>query len=279
MADADGITSALSGLSFSSRKPELPAFDKRNVAIWVRRVENAFIRSNVTLARDKFAFIEAKFGVDADPNINELLYGEATAENWDAFMTYLKTTYGRSVRDKTAAVLDTTPREGRRPSQLLANIRERMGDVTLDQLLKERILRELPTDIRQLLAQPVKDLNAKETAALADNYFTIDGQRVFRNSSVNSVQSIPHSVPPAATEDVESAVNAVRSGARPKQPTGQTNTRDSRSKSRPRVNGAGYVHQNPDLCYYHDRYAAKARNCNPGCKWDKSPNAQGPRRA
>ena len=106
MGDTEGITSALSGLSFSSRKPELPAFDKRNVAIWVRRVENAFIRSNVTLARDKFAFIEAKFGVDADPNINELLYGEATSENWDAFMTYLKTTYGRSVRNKTAAVLD-----------------------------------------------------------------------------------------------------------------------------------------------------------------------------
>ena len=273
MGDPETLTSALSGLSFSSRKPELPAFDKRNVAIWIRRVENAFIRSNVTAARDKFAFIEAKFGVDADPNINELLYGDATTENWEAFMAYLKETYGKSTRDKTAAILDPTPRGSRRLSQLLADVRERMGDVTLDQLLKERVLRELPTDIRQLLAKPAKDLNAKDTAALADEYFTREGQRAFKNATVNSVQPASRPVQADAPEIIDDAsINAVRNGARPKQ-NAAPNRSNARSKSRPRTNGAGYVHVNPELCYYHDRYAAKARNCNPGCKWAKSPNA------
>ena len=32
-----------------TRKPELPAFDKGNIEIWIRRVENAFIRARISL--------------------------------------------------------------------------------------------------------------------------------------------------------------------------------------------------------------------------------------
>ena len=37
------LTEALAGMKASSRKPELPAFDKNNVEIWVKRVDNAFL--------------------------------------------------------------------------------------------------------------------------------------------------------------------------------------------------------------------------------------------
>ena len=35
-------------------RPELPPFDRHNVEFWIKRVENAFSRANVTLAPDKF---------------------------------------------------------------------------------------------------------------------------------------------------------------------------------------------------------------------------------
>ena len=276
MADGTDLPAALAGLSFASRKPELPAFDRKNVEIWVRRVENAFIRSNVTSARDKFAYIEAKFGVDSDSNINRFLYGAATDANWESFVSYLKDRYGKSTRDKCAAVLDPVHRNGRLPSDMFSYILERMDNVTLHEIVKEKVLRELPNEIRLTIANAVKDLTPEETMKVADGYFTRDGHLLYKgNPSINAVSNAANQ-PPGQEDDAD--INAVRNGARPKRQPERSGTRDARSKSRPR-NGSDYVHKNPEFCYYHDRYAQKARNCNPGCKWDKNPNAQGPRRA
>ena len=41
------------------KKPELPAFDKQHVDLWIKRVESAYHREGITLPKDKFAFLEA----------------------------------------------------------------------------------------------------------------------------------------------------------------------------------------------------------------------------
>ena len=81
-ATVQALTDALQGVRVSSRKPELPAFDSKNVDIWLKRVDNAYRRSGVTDPKDKFAFVETKFAVDADPKINEFLYGDGSADDW-----------------------------------------------------------------------------------------------------------------------------------------------------------------------------------------------------
>ena len=264
MAEGE-LTTALAGLSFASRKPDLPAFDKKNVDIWVRRVENAYIRANVTSPRDKFAYMETKFGVDTDPNINRFLYGDPTAEKWDEFIAYLKDSYGKSVRDKTAAVLDRIPRDGRRPSALASLILDRMDNVTLDQIAKEKVLRELPNDIRLAIANSVKNLSLAETVKIADDYFTRDGQPIYKSgATVNEVRAN------AQTEEDDAEVNAVRNGARPKQRDDRSKSRGARSKSRPK--------ENPDWCFFHNMFGSKARNCRDPCKFSKAPKDQGPRR-
>ena len=68
------------------RKVDLPAMDKSNIEIWIRRVESAFTRAGISTAKDKFAQMESKFGVDSDPIINDYLYG-----------THLTTTGQRSL--------------------------------------------------------------------------------------------------------------------------------------------------------------------------------------
>ena len=240
-------------------------------------MENAFIRSGVTAARDKFAFIEDKFGVDSDPKVNRFLYGDSTDSNWDAFILYLREKHGKSERDRTKVILDPPRRDGRLPSEYVAFVLDRAGDVTIEQIVKEMMLRELPNDVRLTITERVKNLGLEETAKVADSFFERDGRPLNRsNASVNAVRPSNEPTPPVRDDNEDIEVNAVRNGARPKQQD-RSRTRD---KSRPRTNGANYVHQNPDLCYFHDRYGAKARNCHQaGCKWDKTPNAQGPRRA
>ena len=68
------------------RKPDLPAFDKKNIDIWIKRVESAYTRVNCTDPKLKFAHLESKFDVNEDPKINEFLFGAQTNETWKEFL-------------------------------------------------------------------------------------------------------------------------------------------------------------------------------------------------
>ena len=56
--------------SAPKKKPDLPAFDSKNVLIWIRRVEAAYLRAGVVEPKDKFAWLESMFQVKLDPQID-----------------------------------------------------------------------------------------------------------------------------------------------------------------------------------------------------------------
>ena len=62
----------LAGLRLSSKKVELPKFDKQNIDIWIKRMESAFVRANVTKPKDKFAHLESILDVNIDPVITNV---------------------------------------------------------------------------------------------------------------------------------------------------------------------------------------------------------------
>ena len=88
-----------------ARKVEVPQFDRSNIEVWIKRVEAAFTRANVTTAKDKFAQMEAKFDVNLDPTINNFLYGNPTDENWKLFLDHLRHLYGRTRKQEAQFLL------------------------------------------------------------------------------------------------------------------------------------------------------------------------------
>ena len=135
------------------RKPEIPAFDKNNVDHWIRRTENAFIRALCNTAREKFAFLETKFPVDFNPKINDFLWGDPTEARWTEFIKYLRTEYGTTKQQRAAVFLDGLKRDGKRPSQYVAQLNDKTKDVTVNDIKKEMLLREMPTDIQRMLQE------------------------------------------------------------------------------------------------------------------------------
>ena len=102
-------------LSHSNKKPSLPAFDAKNVELWIRRVESAYVRSSINCPKKKFAYLEEKLGVDLDPKVNEFLFvNEPTEATWEEFKAYLAKNYGKTTRSKTSVILDGVKREGRK---------------------------------------------------------------------------------------------------------------------------------------------------------------------
>ena len=212
------------------RKPELPDFDSRNVEIWIKRVQAAYDRAGITQAKDKFAFLETKFAVGANPSVDEFLYGPANDETWNSFLAYIRSEYGRTVRQEAQYIRGQFSRDGRRPTQMLAHIKDKVKRVSVDDILKEIIVSSLPSDVQQMIQERVKDLSADQTASLADKYFDQEGKPLHsRPSSIHSVDSSQQDV--RDDDDEEADVNAIggkRGNFRPRSRNSNNNNNNAR---------------------------------------------------
>ena len=315
MADSalNNLSTALSGLSVSSRKPDLPAFDKTAIEIWIRRVESAFIRAGITAANEKFAFVESKFAVNEDPAIDKFLFGSPTDANWTAFCTYLKKRYGKTVRQKAAAVLEPISMDGRTPLQYLARLQQSCEGITLDDVLKEICIRQLPNDVQHVICKPTEGMSVEDMMTYAESYFNPDGSRLTKKpTTINAVESRPNTsssnnsafTPIFDDNNDNNAsggdINAVRGRFQSNQRGGfRGNTFNNRSQSRGRSGynnnnrnnnnggsgGNGYNNNSnnnkrrddPTLCFYHNQFGDKAKKCDIGCAKSNQGNGNSPR--
>ena len=279
----------------SLRKPDLPAFDKTNVEIWIKRVESAYARVNCSNPSLKFAHLEAKFEVNADPIVNGFLFGEATDATWTSFLNYLRTRYGPTKKDRALSVIGGTPREGRTPSQLYAVMKEKAGTVSLDDILKEQLLKQLPQEVFKQIVDRVDKLSCEETATLADSWFNKDGVPLL-NSNATSINSVDGSVPTPSTtasasaaapppftsafegDDDDTDVNAIRFRQGQKQAFNISNREAGRGRGRGRgaQSGNGRSNSNTNssgsssntkkqVCRFHIKFGDKAENCADWC--------------
>ena len=260
------------------RKPEIPAFDKKNVDHWIRRTENAFIRALCNTPREKFAFLETKFPVDFNPRINEFLWGDPTDAKWTEFLNYLRLEYGTTKQQRAAIILDGFKRESKRPSQYVALLNEKTKDLSLEDVKKEMLIRELPTDVQRMLQERLDNLSLEEAAKFADAYFDQDGKprQSSKTSQINAVQT-PCDEFTAAQPDNTDDINAIN--RRFQRNGGQSNQRGGRNrpqKPQPTTSQSGPPRpkltpaNDPSLCYYHNWYGDKAKKCDVGCsKFDE----------
>ena len=218
------------------RRPDLPPFDRDHIDVWIRRIEFAYARANITRPTDKFAFLEKMFHAKDDSRINAFLWGTHDATTWTAFTGYLKERYGRTRRQEVHTLLDGVPRDGRRPTALAELIKELTPRVTIDNIRKEVLLKQMPQVVRQHLNDKIDDLDFMETAEACDKHFDKDGKLKECSSStaINHVSSLkqprqqqpqqqqpqqqqttstfstPFSATFSAEEDTEPDVSAVR---------------------------------------------------------------------
>ena len=193
----------------SIKKPDLPNLDKRHIESWIKRIEHAFTRAEVTKPKDKFSFLESKFSGCEDATINEFLEKDTPAA-WDAFLEHLRDIYGKTKRDRVYTIFTGVAREGRRPKQLAAHIRDLVGSVTLDDVLKELMLKEIPQEVRRHAATSIEDLDFNDTANYLDKYFDKQGKVLDSSQStshVNSVKSQPQPQRPAIRNSNNSTVS------------------------------------------------------------------------
>ena len=266
----------------SRKKPDMPAFDQQNILIWLRRLQAAYDRANVTSAKDKFAYLESTFDITFNPIINDFLFNtQNTDDDWNQFVAYMKMEYGPTRRQKARKLIGELPRNGMKPSQYMAQLEEEVRDVTLDDVKKEHLLKTIPPRIREILGKNVESKTAKEVAKLADDYFDNQGRPL--EKSATSISHVSSQQPAAAAttassftsafEDDDTDVNFVkkpnfkgrqRSQSRPrfnsnaKQTTATSSSTSSTAASRQQQNSGG-------LCRFHRLFGDNATKCVSDC--------------
>ena len=277
----------------AGRKPDLPPFDGKRIEEWLRRVENAYIRSSITTPADKFAFLEGKISVEQNPKINEFFNGPATEDNWTAFTNYLKKEYGRTRQQQASTLIDGVKRDGRRPSQLFAQIKDLSKDATLDDVRKELLMREMPVTVRSALAEKIETMTGEEAATAADHYFDRNGKFMHatqmtvnqvgsgvQNGEVESGQSTQQFTAAFSDIDDSADVNAIRPPFR-----GRSQSRNQRGMSQVRFSNSGGNNNGSNrgnqgagqatggnkrfICSFHRAFKDSAKSCRPGCEWVK----------
>ena len=172
----------------SMRRPALPPFDPKDIDNWVRRVEAAFDRLSITSPRVKLSNLDEKLATSGDATINQFLCSTPTQGSYDGLINYLKEKHGKNKLQRAATLIEGTEREGRTPSQLLATMKEKAGNISLDDVFKEQLLRRLPADVKMHLVN-MEDKTSKEVADAADAFFEKDGKQKNRsnNTGINAV--------------------------------------------------------------------------------------------
>ena len=299
--------------SAPKKKPELPQFDSKNVLIWIRRVEAAYIRAGVVEPKDKFAWLESMFQVKLDPQIDAYLYGNNTAQDWVDFLAYLKLQYGPTIRQKAQKLMGDIPRHDLKPSQWLLQLKEDVKDVELDHIFKEHLLKTIPSRIREIMGQEVEQMTSEEVAKAADTFFDRQGKPTEKQPSsishVTTAASSTSTPPPSASssstfthaysDEEDYDINHVRRGRFQGNGGGRGNFRGPRSKSRGNFNRAptpsstasASTSSGPQpakqtgLCRWHRKFGDKSLKCLSDCSrhaafmaTQNSGNGQGGRR-
>ena len=275
------------------KKPEIPALDLKNVLYWIKRLEKAYERADVTLAKDKFAFLENVFDVAMNPNINKFLYGNNTDQDWVDFIQYLKDEYGPTKRQKAKKLICEIPRSGLKPSQFLTQLEEDTTDVTVDDIRKEHLLKTLPPRIREYMGREMETRSARELAQMADTFFDRQGNLIEKSlATVNNINSQPcsssnSSFTPAFGDNSSDDINAIHRGQfkgrshfnrsrsrsrfngfkRNSSPAGSSNSSSS-SKPHSPARGSAQGQQTliDGICWYHHTHGVEAQKCATGCK-------------
>ena len=256
------------------RKPEIPPFDRKHIENWIRRTENAFIRALCNTPREKFAFLETKFPVDFNPRINEYLWGDATEPKWQEFLAYLRSEYGTTKQQQAAIILDGFKRDGKKPSQFAALLDEKTKDLTLEDVKKEMLVREMPTDVQRMLQERIEKLSFKEAAKIADAYFDQDGKpRQVNRPTVNAIQDTAQDLTTSPSDEED--INAINRRFPNQRHGGNSNNNQNYGRSRtsrgwhartaPKASTAFPRIETSGFCSYHDRHGDNALRCMVTC--------------
>jgi hypothetical protein len=236
---------------------KLPPFWPVDPDLWFAQVEAQFTTRGITAQKTKYDYIVASLSPEVATQVRDLIITPPTITPYDTLRKQLTRRTTPSQQQKLQQLLSTDELGDRKPSQLLRQMQQLLGDQAGDAggtFLRELFLQRLPGNVRMVLASTDATTTLENLAALADKVMEV---------AITSISAV--TTPRASLEmdelraEVSRLQDVVKSLSSRSQPPFQAPRRRSPSPVRP--------HKPTDaaLCWYHQKYGDQAQRCRPPC--------------
>lgn len=243
---------AVKTLPFSVKHPET----------WFRQMESQFHLARITSTLTKYHYVLAALPEEVVQDIPP--DSEETYEN-------IKSRVLDSLKGNRHTLIDqalsTVNLDGKRPTQIINEIKRRFADINItadDSIIKSRLLSALPPNIKASLVghddQPLDNY-----ARIADSMMAVAGHNLYSLSAATCQSSEPDIAPTPRCSQMCGVENKNNYGN-----FGRNYHRDQKpnfNRSNKFTVRAFYDEQRPKICNAHIFYADRARTCRPWCKW------------
>lgn len=223
-------------------KVNFPPFWQANPELWFIQVEAQFACQRISSDTSKFHALVAALDTNVLTQVSDVVTEPPDYNKYGTLKKRICKQYAESALRQTYRLLHESHLGTRTPSQLLREMRTLAKKEVTDEFLRNLWLQQLPVPVRMVLAGKTDSLESQ--AELADKALELqtDGQTtsvtVIEKTFQNEIALLRAEIDELRQND------------------------SNRSYHNGKLNAS-----NSNLCYYHRRFGARARNCRPPCKF------------
>lgn len=266
MAQPSGDPATTAPASVAAMPLRLPDFWPGDPAIWFVQVEAQFASHRITSQESRYNAVVSVLPPTIAMEVRDLLLHRPEDLPYTKLKEEIIRRTTASERRRLQQLLTSEDLGDQKPSQLLRRMQHLLGDrlSTVDEaFLRELFLQRLPNSVRMILAS-AGDVQLSRIAEMADNIMEVCAPSL-------SALSQPHNSDiadlRAEVSRLTGLVETLTTNRRPPRRRSQSRQTLNRRRSSP-AGGTG-------LCYYHQKFAHRARRCVSPCSFASSDQGNG----
>lgn len=233
----------------ASSSIKFPPFWQKNPKVWFYQVETIFSLQRITSDETKFRYLVANIDPGTLDLVSDLLDNAQTGNRYETLKLRIISLFSESDERKLKRLLSGQVLGDQKPTQFLRTIQNLGQGQVGEKVIRSLFLEQLPENVRAILAiSEQQDVN--KLAAQADKIMDMTQP----TTTISSIESNHISRIEALERSFKELYHSRNRNKTPRR-------RQSRSRSR---------ENNPDYCWYHNRFGKKASKCVEPCSYPKN---------
>ena len=246
----------------SAKKVELPDFWEKHPHLWFARAEEEFSLKGISQDSTRYSYLVARLPESVAARVHDELMAKDDKLPYTVLKARLLTTFSPSDYQRGEQILDLPASHAEKPSvtmdRMLSLLPQDVSRAQPGFLFRTLFLRKMPPDIRILLSDE-KSLSMRDLALKADVFWA--------SRPAAAAAACVAAVPPPLEFSDEAPGVAHGSYTVPAAPATAHSAHAVPAGAAQAAASVSAVSPPNSLCFYHDRFGAQARKCEPGCSY------------
>ncbi|XP_013170317.1 PREDICTED: uncharacterized protein LOC106119726 [Papilio xuthus] len=202
-----------------------------------------------------YGHVLSKFDAHLADEVEDIL-SNPTKDKYQHLKAELIKRFSTSKKQRTRQLLSEEQRGDRKPTAFLRHLRNLAGPKGDEDIIRELWIRHLPGEIQRILIAQ-EDLPLEKLAEIADN---IMDTLPHTPAAINETRTL-------SPQNLETLMHRIDELSRKVDALSRNNTRITRSASCSKSRSMSSSRSGTRLCWYHKKFAGKARKCVSPCSW------------